>query len=100
MPSLGTSHFVGFVMWRLKYYCNDPNNLGTQTVTILKLSKLFLPWKDADGMANSVDPDQSDLGPQSLPYHVCLKKMGSLCDTGIYATLNISVKKNSVENKI
>ena len=44
-------------------YCNYP--------TAIRL-------EDADGMANSVDPDQtaqeqSDLGLQSLPRFVCLK---------------------------
>ena len=28
---------------------------------------------DADGMANSVDPDQTDLGLHCLPGHICLK---------------------------
>ena len=28
---------------------------------------------DADGVANSVDPDQSDLGQHCLPRHICTK---------------------------
>ena len=28
---------------------------------------------DADGMANSVDPEQSDLGLHCLPRHICPK---------------------------
>ena len=28
---------------------------------------------DADGMANSADPDQSDLSLYCLPWHICPK---------------------------
>ena len=30
---------------------------------------------DADGMANSVDPDQTDLGLHCLPRPICLKTL-------------------------
>ena len=33
---------------------------------------------DADGMANSVDPEQSDLGLHCLPRHIC-PKLSYLC---------------------
>ena len=33
---------------------------------------------DADGMANSVDPDQTDLGLQGLPHTYLSKNLGSL----------------------
>ena len=34
--------------------------------------------KDADGMANSVDPDQMDLGLHYLPRPICVENLGSL----------------------
>ena len=63
------------------YYRNDPKFLDTQNICC-NHSKVWTVWlyhtlmspNDADGMANSVDPDeQSDLGLHCLPRPVCPK---------------------------
>ena len=61
-------------------YRKFPKYLDTQNICC-NHSKLWTMWlyhrvmspNDADGMANSVDPDQSDLGLHCLPRHICPK---------------------------
>ena len=59
----------------LKRYPKNSDNWKT-AVFILNLISAILPHrcpKDANGMANNVDPDQSDLGLHCLPRHVSPK---------------------------
>ena len=44
-------------------------------VITLKFEQGGFTTKDADGMANSVDPDQTDLDLHCLPRHVCPKNL-------------------------
>ena len=90
MPLTGFSHDVAHspVVYCLskEYNLITVNFLNIRTpkqiVVITDISTMWLYQtvtspNDADGMANSVDPDQtapqSDLGLHCLPRHICLK---------------------------
>ena len=61
-------------------YRKFPKYSDTQNICC-NHSKIWTMWlyhrvmsqNDADGMANSVDPEQSDLGLHCLPRHICPK---------------------------
>ena len=50
---------------------------------------------DADGMANSVDPDQtaqSDLGLHSLPRHICPKTYNNTNNNNVFILKGCHIK--------
>ena len=79
MEQIGLIAYPKTLLWREATYCKNPKNSDTpknccNNLTI-RIYHRVMCLNNADGMANSADPDQeqSDLGLHWMHRHVCLK---------------------------